>query len=142
MAAQLEAARQAGADLRDHTPVVRWGCEGSGVFVETGTDRFTARSLVITAGAWATQMLADLHLPLTVRRKFVGWFATTHGAYAAAAGTPTYFCERPEGAFYGFPGLDGTSIKVAEHTGGIILDDPDMLDRGTIPKMWTRWPTS
>lgn len=131
--AQLEASRNAGADLRDNTPVFYWGREGSGVFVETGAGRFTAQSLVITAGAWASQMLADLNLPLIVRRKFVGWFATQRGAYSAEAGTPTYFCERPDGAFYGFPSLDGTSVKVAEHTGGIIIDDPANVDRTAYP---------
>lgn len=129
VAAHLAAARSAGAEFRERTPVLRWGRDGRGVFVETASERFTAQGLVITAGAWAARVLADLRLPLIVRRKFVGWFATSAGSYAAAEGTPTYYCELPEGAFYGFPSLDGTSLKVAEHTGGAVVDDPASVDR-------------
>jgi sarcosine oxidase len=35
----------------------------------------------------------------------------------------------PQGIFYGFPSIDGQSVKVAEHTGGRVLESPDVVDR-------------
>ena len=31
--------------------------------------------------------------------------------------------------FYGFPSLDGKTVKVAIHHGGVIVDHPDQVDR-------------
>lgn len=45
-----------------------------------------------------------------------------------------FFFDLPEGQFYGLPSLDGETIKVGEHTGGEIVDDPSHLSRSTTPK--------
>src|SRR5262249_19451683 len=58
-----------------------------------------------------------------------GWFSVEPGAYDVERGYPTYFFEMPDGAFYGFPSLDGATIKVAEHTGLDVIDDPAIVDR-------------
>jgi sarcosine oxidase len=118
-----------GADIRTGVTVREWSAEGTGVRVWTDAGDFHAAKLVITAGAWAGAMLRDLGLPLTVVRKFVGWFRTEGGAYHVDRGYPTFYFEQPDGAFYGFPSLDGRSIKVAEHTGGEPVSDPLNVDR-------------
>ena len=35
----------------------------------------------------------------------------------------------PYGVFYGFPSLDGSTLKLAEHSGGEALTDPLQVDR-------------
>ena len=35
----------------------------------------------------------------------------------------------PQGVFYGFPKLDARGVKVAEHSGGRVVDDPLAVDR-------------
>jgi glycine/D-amino acid oxidase-like deaminating enzyme len=42
---------------------------------------------------------------------------------------PAYYVENGAGAFYGFPSLDGATMKVAEHTGGEPVADPSRVDR-------------
>src|SRR5262249_6193720 len=61
-------ARSLGADLRVETEVQEWHACPDHVRVRTESGEFAARQLVITAGAWASQLLRDLHLPLVIRR--------------------------------------------------------------------------
>jgi glycine/D-amino acid oxidase-like deaminating enzyme len=70
-----------------------------------------------------------LRSKLTVRRKQVQWYRSRGAAYAAAAGSPTFLYELPEGVFYGFPQIDERGVKVAEHTGGRAVTDPLAVDR-------------
>jgi sarcosine oxidase len=127
-------ARRAGADLRDQCPVRALHLEPGRVRVETDRETFEAARLVVTAGPWTGRLLADLGWPLTVVRKFVGWFATTAGAYHVDRGYPVYYFDRPDGAFYGFPSVDGVTLKVAEHTTAEPVSDPDQVDRSARPE--------
>jgi sarcosine oxidase len=80
-------------------------------------------------GAWASRLVADLGVPLNVLRKFVAWFPIRAGDFLAEQGVPTFFFELPHGTFYGFPSLDGLTIKVAEHSGGQAVSNPESVDR-------------
>lgn len=127
--AQWTAARAAGADLRETEPVRSWNAEGDHVLVRTDRAEYRAERLVITAGAWAGQVLADLKLPLTVARKVVAWFPAPAAQAGPESRMPTFYVEQPEGAFYGFPSLDSRTIKVAEHTGADSVSDPAAVNR-------------
>jgi sarcosine oxidase len=127
--AHVDEARRHGADLRDNQTVRGWSSDGSTVVVRTDSNEFHAKSLVVTAGAWASRSVADLGVPLKVLRKFVAWFPVRDREYRVSHGTPTYFFEQPHGTFYGFPSLDGQTVKVAEHSGGEQVTDPASVDR-------------
>ena len=131
--AHIDGAVQRGAIIRGSEPVTDWSSDGKSVCVRTATREYRARSLVITSGAWAAECLRDLQLPLTVVRKFVGWFPHHNDAFLADRGCPAYFFELPHGTFYGIPGFDSTTIKVAEHSGGEIVTDLDRIDRSCHP---------
>ena len=127
--AHLDAARDCGADLRTGVEVRGWSADGDGVRVETDAGVFTADHLVITAGPWAGQLLADLGLRLEVRRKPLYWFACDDPRYDAAAPCPSFLFELPGGVFYGFPKIDSLGVKVAEHSGGPVVADPLTVSR-------------
>jgi len=127
--AHIDQARQHGAELRANETVRDWTSDGRSVVVRTDSGEYHARSLVVTAGAWASRCVADLGVPLNVVRKFLAWFPIRNGEFRAEAGVPTYFFEFPDGTFYGFPSLDGTTIKLAEHSGGEPVADPLRVDR-------------
>ncbi len=127
--AHADEARRLGADLRDNQTVRDWTSDGNTVVVRTDSNEYHAKSLVVTAGAWASRCVADLGVPLNVLRKFVVWFPIRDGEYRASRGVSTYFFEQPHGTFYGFPSLDGQTIKVAEHSGGQLVTDPAAVDR-------------
>lgn len=125
----INEARRLGAEIQSEVPVLGWGRNGANLYVDTRVGRFTATRLVMTAGAWTSRVLAAAGLPLSVVRKFVGWYEVEPGAYDVHHGAPTFYIEQPDGAFYGFPSMDGRTIKFAEHTGHDVIDDPALVDR-------------
>ncbi len=127
--AHLDAARAAGAEFLGETEVEAWSASGNEARVKTTRGEFTASRLVIAAGAWAGRLLSELKVQLTVRRKSLFWFDTTAAQYDVANGFPVFLYELPHGVFYGFPKLDARGVKVAEHSGGRVVDDPLVVDR-------------
>ncbi len=129
----LDAARAAGAELLAETEVVAWSVDGPEIRVRTTNDEIAAERLIITAGAWASQMLLGLKHRLIVRRKSLFWFAANSAEYDVNSGFPVFLFELPEGVFYGFPKLDARGVKFAEHSGGRAVHDPLVVDRTIDP---------
>lgn len=127
--AQWSAARAGGAVLREDEPVRSWAIRGAQAVVRTDLGEYVADRLVITAGAWAGELLRDLALPLTVVRKVAGWFPAPTDRSRADSGMPTFYVEHSDGAFYGFPSLDGRTIKAAEHSGAEPVANPSAVNR-------------
>ncbi|HEY1603188.1 MAG TPA: N-methyl-L-tryptophan oxidase [Pirellulales bacterium] len=127
--AHLDDAREAGATLSTDEAVIDFRTGTDGITVETVRSRYTANRLVITAGPWGSRWLTELGVPLVVRRKPLFWFATASPVYRASNGCPAFLYETPRGVFYGFPEVEPGEIKVAEHSGGQIVDDPATIDR-------------
>ncbi|MCG3130435.1 MAG: Monomeric sarcosine oxidase [Phycisphaerae bacterium] len=127
-AAAARAARR-GATIRTAERVLRWTATAEDVEVTCAGATYRAGRLVICGGPWAGELLSDLRLPLAVRRKVQLWFPTRGGLYAREHGFPVFAMQSEEGFFYGFPSLDGATIKVAEHTGGDVVARPEAADR-------------
>jgi sarcosine oxidase len=118
VAAHLALAQRHGAELRFDERALRWFADGSGVRVETERGVYTADTLVVTAGPWAGEVLADLGLPLTVRRVVNAHFAPTKPELYDSAVCPVYLISVPEGDYYGFPLLPGEGVKLGRHDVG------------------------
>lgn len=127
--AHLAAATAAGAELLTNTEVLGWSAGDGEVRVRTTGGEIAGERLIITAGAWAGGLLADFRLDLEVRRKSLFWFDSTEAWYDVSAGFPVYLFELPEGVFYGYPKLDAWGVKIAEHSGGRVVDNPLAVDR-------------
>lgn len=127
--AHLSGARAQGADLKFHEPVRRWTPDGAGVRVTTTHQTYAAGQLVLTAGPWATTLLAGLRLPLTVERQVLFWFDPGAGrALFQPEACPVHIWETAPGRyFYGFPDL-GRGVKLARHHEGEMVD-PDTVRR-------------
>ena len=128
VAAHLDLAARAGAECRHGETVLDWSATDHGVTVRTDRGTYRADRLVLTPGAWAPELLAELGLGLRVERYVQFWFAPAD--LSAFAGHPVYIWEGPGGRqFYGFgAGPDGT-VKVAFFRGGQVCD-PHTIDRG------------
>jgi monomeric sarcosine oxidase len=133
VAAQIAAARRAGSEMIVNTPVRSWRAEAGGVRVETAAGAHTAARLIVTCGAWAGQMLADLRIPFVVRRKHQYWFEAVADRYDESRGFPAFYFELDWGHYYGFPRIDGARLKAAEHSGGELVGDPAAVDRSDDP---------
>jgi sarcosine oxidase len=130
--AHLDRAASLGADLRFEEPVLSWEVSGEGVRVETHAGSYEAERLVLSPGAWAPQLLADLGIPLEVERQVMYWFEPTGGLEPFLPDRfPIFIWEPDDGnMFYGFPAQDDDrGIKSAFFRAGGVPTTPETIDR-------------
>ncbi|WP_414943933.1 N-methyl-L-tryptophan oxidase [Amycolatopsis sp. cmx-11-32] len=131
VAAHLQLAARAGAELRHEEKVLSWHQTSTGVRVGTSRNFYTAEQLVICPGAWAPRLLTELGIDFTIERQVQYWFAPSGGAEPFRAERhPIYVWEGENGRqFYGFPSHDDAgSVKVAFFRGGETCT-PETIDR-------------
>jgi sarcosine oxidase len=128
VATHLRFAAAHGATLRTNDPITSWSADvsGVGVKVETASGAsYSAGRLVISAGAWASSLLPELSLPLTIERSVLHWFdpARNHEDFTSRGGLPIFIWEYGPGLMiYGFPASD-EGVKIALHHQGERTDN-------------------
>lgn len=137
IAAWVDLARARGAQLHGRERVMAIITTDEGVTVETDRDRYSAGHVVVSAGAWTSQLLDDLGVPLRVTGQALGWVAPQNGPAFELGRFPCWAVEDDapgfSGLYYGFPALparfDGPrGLKLAHHLAGPDVD-PDAWDR-------------
>lgn len=119
VAAHLTVAERHGATIRRPVAVTGWRADGAGVAVETAEGTLRADRLVLAAGPWSAELLADLGLPLRVVRIVNAYFAPARPEWwAAANGAPDFLLTVREGSFYGMPSIEGIGLKIGRHDNG------------------------
>jgi monomeric sarcosine oxidase len=114
----LRGAARRGAELVDQQPVTGLQLSDAGVVVRTPEGGYGAGRLVITAGAWLGQLLADLALPLQVQQQQVLYVRTVRPGDHALGRMPVFIQHDRANAIYGFPLFDDpVAIKIADHLG-------------------------
>lgn len=114
--------------FRTDEPAIEWTSSASGVEVVTEKGRYSGGKLIVTAGAWAATMLADLGLPLTVVRKQLFWLDVDQPALFQPEVFPVFATASDIGEIYGFPIFRRPGVKMAEHRGGEPTT-PETIDR-------------
>ena len=78
---------------------------GDGVEVTTDRGTYRAAKLIVTAGAWATRLLADIGVPLAVMRQTLLWFDVgTRPPSLRRDRFPIFIADVPGEPFYGTAG--------------------------------------
>jgi sarcosine oxidase len=132
-AAHIGMARSYGATIVEHCGVESIRPFEGGVDVETQAGTFNCHSLIITAGAWVDQVLAniDLRLGITVSQEQVTYYATPNLKEFSIGSFPVFLWHGEE-AVYGFPvygevatkaGLDASGPAVTPQTRTYEADD-------------------
>lgn len=128
-------AERHGAELHFGEKVLEWTADsgGDGVMIDTAQDTYEAGRLVITAGPWAGQVMADMHLPIQAERVVMHWFEPQVSVdHFSPAHFPVHVWQLEDGLdFYGFPALAGSKggIKMALHNDVRDACAPDSVDR-------------
>jgi sarcosine oxidase len=133
--AQLHLARQHGAVVQTDEAIVSVDGHGdSGVTVKTGRGTYSAGKVIVTAGPWIARFLPPAYAHLfKVYRQVMYWF-DVRGDYRSTFAPPGFpifiwiFAKGSEFGFYGFPTLDGKTIKIATEQFTAITD-PDHVQR-------------
>ena len=132
VAAHIRRAVDRGAVLKTDETVISWSADRRGVKVTTDHGRYEAAALILAPGAWAPELIPGLPIHWDIVRKPLFWFPATNDHFERANGAGVFFLETPGGEFYGFPSLDGQTVKLAEHTGGLSFEDPLTVDRDIV----------
>jgi len=135
--AHLALARRAGATLLLDEEGVDFQGSDDAVEVATSRGTWSAERMLVAAGAWLPKLLGRPYGDLfRVTRQVLHWFEITSEPEMFAPGRcPVFIWElpdRPQG-IYGFPSLEGSSIKIATEQ-GIATVDPDTIDRTVSPR--------
>jgi sarcosine oxidase len=129
VAAMIGRIEALGGEVRRGVVVSAVSHDGTGpveIVTRDGRDAFDA--VVIAAGPW-THELVDW-LPLTVERQMLAWFAIDSNAGWLTPERFPVFIRQAHGLgdVYGFPTLDGVSLKIARHHQGEATD-PEHVQR-------------
>ncbi len=113
--ALLRTAAQYGATLQSNEPVETLKL-GSSVEVKTVKGTYYADKLVICAGPWLGQIMAELQLPLQVEQQQVLYVTVDKGHWHTPNTMPLFINHNPSADVYGFPLFDHPSaIKISDH---------------------------
>ena len=134
--AQLHLARKHGAVVQTNEMIVSVGSSAdSGVTVQASRGAYSAEKVIISTGPWIARFLPPPYAHLfKVYRQVMYWFDIREDCRStfAAPGSPIFiwiFAKGGEFGFYGFPTLDGKTIKIATEQFTVITD-PDHVQRG------------
>jgi sarcosine oxidase len=132
---QLGLACKHGAAIQTDEIVASIESDGpSGVTVKTSRGAHSAAQVVIAAGSWTPRFLPPSYAHLfKVYRQVMYWFEMREDSRSTFAppGFPIFiwiFAKGAEFGFYGFPTLDGKTIKIATEQFSAITD-PDHVQR-------------
>ena len=133
--AQLDLARKRGAIVQTDETVISIESDGnSAVTIKTSRRVYSAGKVIISAGPWIVRFLPPAYRPLfKVYRQVMHWFAIRKDCRSAFVppGFPIFiwiFAKEGEFGVYGFPTLDGKTIKVATEQ-FTAISDPDRVQR-------------
>jgi sarcosine oxidase len=115
--AQLELAAKLGAEIHRDETVRQFSPVNGGVTVRTDRGEHLARTVIVCAGPWLPELLdPDLAALFTITRQVLYWFELNAPAERYAPPRfPVWIWELQDRAhvIYGFPSLDGRSLKLA-----------------------------
>ena len=137
VAAQLQAARNAGAELRLGEQVLALQPFPGGVRVTTDKGVYEAAEAVIAAGAWAPGFAPRALARASVTRQVLHWLQPDDPALIDAMRCPVYIWAHgatSDDRFYGFPlvpGAEANGVKVADEQFLHQLTNPDLVERET-----------
>jgi sarcosine oxidase len=132
--AAVRRAESLGATVLRRTPVEKVETGTQGVRVTAGGWTYQVGHAVVSVGAWLGGFLPELQVPLTVERQVVGWFPLRAPELYSPQRCPVFMHETETGRYrYGFPSLDGATVKMAVHHEGTTTS-PDEVDRTARPE--------
>ncbi len=125
----VSAALELGAEVHGREQVLSWEPWGDGVKIQTDKDSYTAGSLVISAGSWASKLVPDLTELAIPERQVLAWFQPNQPKLFNPGVFPVWGLEVDEGRFYGFPSYGMPGFKVGRYHHLNEQVDPDTMDR-------------
>ncbi|HKW48300.1 MAG TPA: N-methyl-L-tryptophan oxidase [Gemmatimonadaceae bacterium] len=129
VAAHLQLAGAAGAEVFVEEPVLEWSMSGGRARVVTSKGAYDAGRLALCTGAWTPALLDDDSVSLRVERQVMHWFTPAHNAHLfTPARCPIAMIEYGSDRIFYFVPDGGDGVKAALHHEGETAD-PDTVRR-------------
>lgn len=128
----VQLAESRGAVFRWSSTVRTWTSNPVEVRVATDDAEYTARNLVISAGAWLETIAGNLGIPLAIERQVQLWWQTADPALFRHDRMPAFIHFTGDRAYYGIPALGDEGVKISRHHGGE-KTNADEIDRSLRP---------
>lgn len=125
-------AKNLGAMIHENEAVTDYTTSDKDVTVVTKKDTYTADRLVITGGPWNIELLKDLGIPLKLKRLVQYWFNAPL-EFDLNHKTPCFAFHENNDFYYGFPMLDGKTIKLASHFARAAIQEPSEKNIREVP---------
>jgi monomeric sarcosine oxidase len=116
----VELARRKGATINEGEKVLKFEATSAGVKVTTDKNSYVAAKLIVAGGGWNKILLKELKLELF--RLLAFWFRAS-SAHDLKNKIPC-FAFHLDDFYYGFPMLDGKTVKIAAHFAKTPIQDP------------------
>lgn len=131
IATQLELAKENGATIFPNTKVKSLEKTTTGVTLNLGESKISVGKIILTAGGWIKDFLSDeVSQNFKICRQVLHWLELDK-MDQHWKNTPVFmwgFGSQPEDFLYGFPSIDGETVKMASES---FVDSrhPDLLNR-------------
>ncbi len=144
MRVKAEQATKHGAQIQDEEPVLEITPLAHGAQIRTTKDTYTCDKLVITAGAYAVNLLKQVGLavPYTIELNQAHWFKVDRPELFTPDRFPVFIVRHDHdqmGGIYGFPTFRNPGIKVSIHHSNQYIDIKhyDLIPRAeTTERVW------
>ena len=132
--AHVEAAQEAGAEVRARERVLEWEPRGDRVRVTTDKGVYEAGRLLLTAGAWSRDLLPSLRELAVPERQVLAWFQPRQPDLYRPSRFPVFNLQLEDERFYGLPIFGQPGLKVGRYHHREERGDADQLSRECGPE--------
>ena len=123
-----------GAEIHAREKVLSWEVRGGKVVVKTDRGQYKASRLVITAGAWAGEVIKSLNGLVTAERQVLLWVQPKRPELFRLGAFPVFYMQDGKDKFYGLPPYGVPGFKFGKYNHLNELVDPNRMDRECHPK--------
>lgn len=118
-----------GARLHIGRDVEKIEVDDSGVTIHYGEEEYRVGHVIVAAGSWINDIMPEFDFPLEITRQILFWFRAYEPEQFMPEHFPVFSRETGEHNWYGFPTIDGKTVKIAIHDHGKEVKDPNKIDR-------------
>jgi sarcosine oxidase len=127
--AHVQAAQALGADVHARERVLGWEPRSNGIQVTTDRAVYEADKLIVSTGAWVSDLLPSLKPLTTPERQVLAWLQPTEPALFTPERFPVFNLQVDEGRYYGFPVVSVPGFKFGRYHHLSEAVDPETIDR-------------
>jgi sarcosine oxidase len=111
------------------TTVTKIEPDENGVTIISQGKTYRVKHVIVSSGGWTSSLVPQAKLPVQLERQVLVWYNCRNPEKFTPSKFPIFSRMKDGIGFYGFPSIDGKTVKVALHHGGEHINHPDEVDR-------------